>query len=316
MTAFDFPIEWERLIWSARPHLISAPGWRRERFALTDLRLVVHSPRAGIVREIAIDDVGSLGLKRTRWQRVVGTSDLIVRPRRLGAEPLVLPHLHRSDLLALILHLFAHDACDPRMDADLVHYAIEGIPRRRGLPAPRAAAALAIGLSVVAAVDIRLDGNEVRITYAADDAIYPGGVKRTRAEIVEVMQRRVMPWAREALAPVVGGPHRVTCVTCHGSDAEARGWRMPGVSDLPYPRVRTAGLEIYGHPTDPQVRNAIYADLAQEDRQHLAGYMRMIVMPGMASLLNRPAYDFSRSFRENRSRAALGCYHCHRVTTE
>jgi len=36
-------------------------------------------------------------------------------------------------------------------------------------------------------------------------------------------------------------------------------------------------------------------------------------MPGMAALLHRPAYDFTRSYEHNRSRNALGCYHCHRV---
>jgi hypothetical protein len=41
--------------------------------------------------------------------------------------------------------------------------------------------------------------------------------------------------------------------------------------------------------------------------------MREIVMPGMAALLHRPPYDFTRSYEHNQSRNALGCYHCHRV---
>ena len=36
-------------------------------------------------------------------------------------------------------------------------------------------------------------------------------------------------------------------------------------------------------------------------------------MPGMARLLHRPAYDFSRSYDYNRSQFAIGCYHCHMV---
>jgi hypothetical protein len=41
--------------------------------------------------------------------------------------------------------------------------------------------------------------------------------------------------------------------------------------------------------------------------------MRQVVMPGMARLLHRPPYDFTRSYEYNRTRAAFGCYHCHRV---
>jgi len=41
--------------------------------------------------------------------------------------------------------------------------------------------------------------------------------------------------------------------------------------------------------------------------------MREVVMPGMAQLLHRPPYDFSRSYDYNRSRFAFGCYHCHLV---
>ena len=48
----------------------------------------------------------------------------------------------------------------------------------------------------------------------------------------------------------------------------------------------------------------------------LGGYMREVVMPGMARLLHRPAYDFTRPYEYNRSRRALGCYHCHQVSLE
>ena len=59
--------------------------------------------------------------------------------------------------------------------------------------------------------------------------------------------------------------------------------------ELPYPRVREGGLgstERYAWSSpDPQLRNAVYADLAQDDRQATAAYMRQVVMPGMARLL-------------------------------
>jgi hypothetical protein len=41
--------------------------------------------------------------------------------------------------------------------------------------------------------------------------------------------------------------------------------------------------------------------------------MRKVVLPGMARLLKRPAYDFTRAYEYNRTRAAFGCYHCHKV---
>ena len=41
--------------------------------------------------------------------------------------------------------------------------------------------------------------------------------------------------------------------------------------------------------------------------------MREVVVPGMSRLLHRPPYDFTQSYEYNRSRRALGCYHCHQV---
>ncbi len=127
------------------------------------------------------------------------------------------------------------------------------------------------------------------------------------------MNTDVLPWARVALGPLKGGPDRVTCQTCHGKDAESRGWRMPAVSALPDPDVRESGWEIYSGGMDAQMRNAIYGYLADSDKQAKATYMREVVMPGMSRLLNRPAYDFAQSYAYNRSRLAFGCYHCHRV---
>jgi hypothetical protein len=61
------------------------------------------------------------------------------------------------------------------------------------------------------------------------------------------------------------------------------------------------------------MRNAIYGYLAESNKQARAAYMREVVMPGMADLLHRPAYDFTKAYDYNRSHHALGCYHCHRV---
>ena len=127
------------------------------------------------------------------------------------------------------------------------------------------------------------------------------------------MEMTVMPWARTALAPIVGGEDRVACTTCHGTGAPDRGWRMPAVAALPSPVVRELGWERYGGEMDAQMRNAIYGYAAQSDKQSKASYMREVVMPGMAQLLHRPAYDFTRTYEYNRTHLAFGCYHCHRV---
>ena len=74
-------------------------------------------------------------------------------------------------------------------------------------------------------------------------------------------------------------------------------------------------LERVGFWLEPQIRNAVYGYLAEEDKQSTAAYMRGVVLPGIARLLHRPAYDFTKSYGYNRSHAAVGCYHCHLVET-
>jgi hypothetical protein len=186
-------------------------------------------------------------------------------------------------------------------------------PRVRTPGTREALTGIALVFLSIAAVVVGLPGKTPAISYADDDAIYPRGVKRSRAEIVRFMQTAVMPWARRALAPIVGSPEKVTCNTCHGPNAEADGWRMPAVTALPRPVVREAGWENFGGAIDAQMRNAFYGYSAEPGKTSRAGYMREFVMPGMAALLHRPAYDFTRTYEYNRERFAFGCYHCHRV---
>src|SRR5262249_34599423 len=168
-------------------------------------------------------------------------------------------------------------------------------------------------LAAIFTVAIGLHGKIVTATFGDDDAIAPKGEKKGEAEIVRFMETEVMPWARDALGRLKGGPDQVTCMTCHGVHAESRRWMMPGVSALPQPDVRDRGWEIYTSSMDAQMRNAIYGYLAESVNQNKAAYMREVVVPGMARLLHRPAYDFTRSYEYNRSQRALGCYHCHQV---
>lgn len=307
----DIPLPWERQLWSGRPtFLLPRPGARRERYVLTDLRLL--RVRCGAADELAIHDIGEVHRIQSRVERMLGVSTIEVWPRRPGPTGLVLRGIRRGDQLAALLELLSGD---PRVsvDAESARAAIEWEPRLAPAGAREAVASIAAVLIALFAVVIGLHGHNATISYAADDAIYPNGEKRSRAEIVQFMQADVMPWARAALGQIKGGPGRITCDTCHGPHPDSRDWHMPAVAALPKPDVRQRGWEIYSGGMDAQMRNAIYGYAAESDKQAKAAYMREVVMPGMARLLHRPAYDFTQPYEYNRSRLAFGCYHCHMV---
>lgn len=148
-----------------------------------------------------------------------------------------------------------------------------------------------------------------QVTPPPDDPIRPNGVKRSRAEIVAFMESEVMPFAVRALEPVVGSG-KVRCETCHGADPEARAWAMPAIAALPEPDVRRMAESV---GSDSQMRNALHGYEAEGDKQRIATHMRGDVLPGMAKLLRRPAYDFTQSYEYNVERGTFGCYHCHMV---
>jgi hypothetical protein len=299
-------LPWERRLWAGRSALPCRP---RARFLLTDLRLVRIVDRE--VAEILLGDIADVRQTRSKFDRVVGTSTVIVHSRRPGAT-LDLRGVRRGAQLAAVLELLSGDS-PVRLDERAVHDALRWDPRGRPRGAPRAAAALSLAFLGIFAVAIGLHGTARPLVYPPDDPIAPGGVKKSRAEIARFMEEDVLPWAREALGPIKGGPDQVTCLTCHGADADARGWQMPAVAKLPEPALRDQGWEHFGGAMDAQLRNAIYGYLAGTDKQRKAAYMREIVMPGMARVLRRPSYDFTQPYQYNRERLAFGCYHCHRV---
>jgi hypothetical protein len=296
------PLPWERLLWSARS--ACSP---RLRYVLTDFRLVsFHGRRSD---EIAVVDIGDVQRSQTRFERLTGTSTLTVGRRGAGS-PFVLRGIRRGAQLGALLELIAGDAA-PVLDQQAVRAALRWELRTAG-PRPRyAIASLCAALAVIFGFAFSMGGTAASITYPADDAIYPGGQKRDLIDIVQFMESVVLPWARSALAPIVGSADRVTCSTSHDTGAAAREWRMPAVAALPEPEVRR--FAIYS-PIDSQMRNAIYGYLADASKQSKAAYMREVVMPGMAQLLHRPAYDFTKTHNYNRTRFAFGCYHCHRVS--
>jgi hypothetical protein len=307
------PLPWERLLWSGRPSLLLPHlHLRGERYALTDMRVVRIDDRGA--DELATCDIGEVHRTQSPLERLAGASTLEIVHRDTD-QRLIIRGVRRAPQLAALLDLLA---TDPRTRqgaraAGAARAVMSWKPRIR----TRGARASLSGLAVVAVtlflIVSAVHGTSAPIAYPTDDAIYPGGVKKNRDDIVRFMESRVMPWARQALAPVAGGPDLVTCNTCHGEHADESGWHMPAVAALPRPAVRIAGWENYGGPMDAQMRNAIYGYGAESDRLERAAYMREIVMPGMARLLGRQPYDFTQPYAFNRSHFTFGCYHCHQV---
>jgi cytochrome c553 len=314
-TESTFPLPWEQVLWSSAPTFPlswSRPGTK---YAFTDFRLVVERWKR-TVDELALHDIDSVCLSQAWWQRIAGTSTVRVYSRRTGSA-LELANIHHGPQLALILQLRATELFGDgtkTIDADFFRSALG--PRAASILHPHRgfvlAATLVFGL-VFGIIGLARNSSLPPIVYTDDDPISPHGSRRSSEAIAVFMEREVMPFARRALGPLVGGADNVTCETCHGSDARQRHWRMPGVRALPEPELRLAGLERARLWLDPQIRNAVYGYLAEEDKQSVAAYMRQVVMPGMARLMHRPAYDFAQSYGYNRSRAAVGCYHCHLV---
>lgn len=302
------PLPWERLLWSGRPLRLRA-RWSGDHYYLTDFRLVCESRCCA--DEIALDDIGDIGRTESTLDRWLGTSTVVVYAKRDDRPPFVVADVRRGGQLAAMLELLASDR-RAAADADAVRAALAWEPP---FPPAYREALGAIGAVVlaIAAVIAGMHGRPIVTTYAADDAIRPNGVKRGTADIARFMERDVMPWARAVLGPLKGGAANVNCETCHGGDAETHNWRMPAVSALPKPDLRERGWEIYSAGMDAQMRNAIYGYVSESDKSARAAYMREVVMPGMAALLHRPAYDFTRSYAYNQSHDALGCYHCHRI---
>jgi hypothetical protein len=301
-------LPWERLLWSGRPLRLRA-RLSGERYFLTDFRLVRASRCCG--DEIALQDIGEIGCTESRVDRLLGTSTVVIHPKREDRPPFVVADIRRGQQLAFVLELLAGD---PRAAGDrrAIQAAMAWEPR---MPAAYREALGAVAAVIVAltAVVVGLRGRPIVTTFAADDAIRPAGMKRSAAEIAHFMEHDVMPWARAALGRLKGGPANVTCETCHGEDAEVRNWQMPAVAAVPEPDLQARGWETYSTGMDAQMRNAIYGYVTESEKSAKAAYMREVVMPGMAALLHRPAYDFTKTYEYNRSRGAIGCYHCHRL---
>jgi hypothetical protein len=307
---------WEQVLWSSSPAFPVALARPSVEYILTDFRIMVRQ-RGRLLQELALDDVAGVRLTQNWCERLAATSTVRINSRRHDSA-VSLRGINQGPQLALVLQLLSTDRVGTDVDRAFIASALApGSPRLlHPLIGPHLVmfATLALVLAFVV-IGIARRNSLAPIVYAADDPVAPGGHRRSPSEIAAFMEHEVMPFARRVLAPIEGGAANVTCATCHGVDASARKWQMPGVRALPEPEFRFAGMERVGFWLEPQIRNAVYGYLAEEDKQPTAGYMRAVVMPGMAKLMHRPAYDFTKSYGFNRSHAAVGCYHCHLVET-
>ncbi len=309
----EFLLEWERLIWMGRAGLCS--GLRRvgERYFVTDFRAGVLDRSGALRNEVALQDLASVDFHETTFQRIRGRSTVTIRSRRAPESPVLFADIRQGPQLALVLQFLTVDTLRGELDDTFLKSAIG-----KGSPdpfAPNRGWVLALALLVVAAsTTVRLSlplSGSMRYRSAAyrSSPVTPGD----RAAMLRFMEGDVMSFARRTLGPLKGGANRISCATCHGQDGEARDWKMPAVGALPEPELKMAGMELHNANLDAQIRNAVYGYLAEEDNQGKAAYMRGVVMPGMAALLGRPAYDFTRSYEYNSAQQAFGCYHCHEV---
>jgi hypothetical protein len=304
----NVPLPWDRLLWTGRPRRPVWPPATGVRYILTDFRLIQI---AGASTEIALHDIADVHRRVSRIDALFRTSTIDVQARGRAGARIVLRGVRRGAQLAALIELIAGDP-HARLDSDAVGAALAWQPHRAAGSPRHAAAALLLVISAAIAAGIALHGSPGSAGHAAN-SVAGVDAPRSRVEMLRVMRDEVMPWARAALGPIVHGADRVRCETCHGADGERRDWRMPGVGVLPQPELVVSGWERYGRAMDAQLRNAIYGYLAESDKQPTAAYMREVVLPGMARLLGRPAYDFTRTYEYNRDRGAIGCYHCHRI---
>ena len=311
-----FPLPWEQVLWSSAPSFPVSLSRVGTRYAFTDFRLVVNR-RNRTIDELALHDIENVCLTQAWWQRLAGTSTVRVFSRR-RRSPLELANIRHGPQLALVLQLRATEPFgdDARaLDRDFFRSALGpgalSILRPRGRIVLAVAAVFALILGIFG-----LTGNAPLppVIYATDDPVAPHGSRRSTEAITAFMEREVMPFARHALGPLVGGADKVTCETCHGSDAKQRAVAHAGCPRAARARAAARGTrarKIVARSPDDETPSTATSQKRTNSRS--AAYMRQVVMPGMAKLMHRPAYDFAKSYGYNRSRAAVGCYHCHLV---
>ena len=246
-------------------------------------------------REMALHDIGDVQRTVSPLDRLAGASTLVVRARDRGAAAARPARASRAGRqLAALLEILAGDpghGVDAEAARSRDRLVAARPPALRG--APRSPA-LVTAMVVAAGVGARLAAaSGGRVVPGPDDPIAPNGVKRSPEAIARFMRDEVMPWARVALAPV-GGRRRSRHLRDLSRQRRRRA-RLAHASGGGAARARAAvrRMGAVERRMDPQLRNAIYGYLAESDKQARAGYMRDVVLPGMARLLHRQPYDFT-----------------------
>lgn len=261
-----------------------------------------------------------LEIKRSAWQRALGVGDILLYAHSVSSPVMRLINISEPELAARRIQHQMRGAPGAAVPSAAVcpPFPVEELLAQDGRRVQRALSIAAAALILAAALAAALHtssqrADEIKPVYAENDPIYyPDGTRKPFLTIKTYMQARVMPFAKEALGPVVGDEN-VRCETCHGENPEKRRYRMPAVSALPNSRRPGKSAQRSASSTDLQIHNAIVGHAHDFENAPIAEQMRRVVLPGMAELLNRPVYDRSKTYQYNKANAAFGCYHCHQL---
>src|SRR5580700_5094277 len=154
-SAMEVPLPWERRLCCGGASWLP---WGR-RYVLTDFRLVLVDGKRS--DEIAIHDIGEVHRAQSWFDRLAGTSTLIVHRRGRGRPPFVLRGIRRGSQVAALLELLAGDPYAP-LDEHAVRAALSGEPRTAG-HGRIAIAGLTAALAAVFGAAIGLGGSSTSI---------------------------------------------------------------------------------------------------------------------------------------------------------
>jgi len=190
-----FPLPWEQVLWSASPAFPVRLWRRRTEYVFTNLRLVVKR-RNRTLDELALDDIASVSLAQTWWQRAAGTSTVHVCSKRNGSQ-LQLVNIQHGPQLALVLQLRATELFgdDTKgLDADFFRRALG--PGAPSILRPHQGLALAATLVfalLFGIIGLARHSTPPPVVYAVNDSIAPHGSRRSPEAIAAFMERDVMP---------------------------------------------------------------------------------------------------------------------------
>lgn len=305
---------------------VSRAAWKRSGYRYSMTALTLRRERSSFrkhERETAylpLAAVERLEIKRSAWQRALGVGDILLYAHSVPAPVMRLVNISEPETAARRIQHQMSGASVKAVPSAAIHppVSVEQLlaqdERRVQRALSIAAAALILAAALAAALHTSSQREHaVHPVYAENDPIYyPDGTRKPFLSVKAYMQARVMPFAKEALGPVVGDEN-VRCETCHGENPEARRYRMPAVSALPNSRRPGKSAQRSAASTDQQIHNAIVGHAHDFENALIAEQMRRVVLPGMAKLLNRPVYDRSKTYRFNKANVAFGCYHCHQL---